>query len=184
MISKHGLLFYRCQCQTGQRCVLTDNRLDRKAYIFQCRNAESSRHMYPFPDLTQNSFKKWSRRNFANNYNWNQISGRRLRRCRRRRRRQCRRHLRRCRRRRRRLCRSPLQQKSTLTPKNVFSYFQEKNRAETKKKQKNCIFNFFPIEDFRCCVFFGCHAHDMLLTRLPDERSQGDHLTNKTLYSS
>lgn len=41
-----------CSCQGGQRCVLTDNRLDRKAYIFQCRNSEASRHMYPFPELT------------------------------------------------------------------------------------------------------------------------------------
>lgn len=39
----------RCQCQSGYQCRLTDNRLDRKAYIFHCRNTEASRHMYPFP---------------------------------------------------------------------------------------------------------------------------------------
>merc|ERR1739848_198634 len=28
------------------RCVLTDNRQDRRAYVFHCRNRESSNHMF------------------------------------------------------------------------------------------------------------------------------------------
>ena len=70
------------------------------------------------------------------------------------------------------------------TKKCFFRIFKKKIEPKQKRNKKIVFLIFFPIEDFRCCVFFGCHAHDMLLTRLPDERSQGDHLTNKTLYSS
>ena len=40
----------RCTCDSTHRCVLTDNWQDRRAYVFQCRNRESSNHMFPFPD--------------------------------------------------------------------------------------------------------------------------------------
>jgi len=39
-----------CTCDSTHRCVLTDNWQDRRAYVFQCRNRESSNHMFPFPD--------------------------------------------------------------------------------------------------------------------------------------
>jgi len=43
-----------CSCDDGYRCVLTGNMLDRKAYVFHCREREKSEHMYEFP---QNQYR-------------------------------------------------------------------------------------------------------------------------------
>lgn len=40
---------YLCSCDEGMSCVLTDNRSERKAYVFHCRRSEQSRHMFLFP---------------------------------------------------------------------------------------------------------------------------------------
>jgi len=39
-----------CECPSNHSCVLTDNWQDRRAYVFHCRNNDSSSHMFPFPD--------------------------------------------------------------------------------------------------------------------------------------
>ena len=47
------LAFFRCDCDEGSHCVLTDNWQDRRAYVFHCRERDNSSHMFPFPD------RKW-----------------------------------------------------------------------------------------------------------------------------
>merc|ERR1711976_1069352 len=37
-----------CSCDSGRRCVLTDNWQDRRAYVFHCRDRDRSSHMFPF----------------------------------------------------------------------------------------------------------------------------------------
>ena len=44
------IIIYRCICDEGHRCVLTNNLSDRKAYVFKCRSLKQSENMFPFPD--------------------------------------------------------------------------------------------------------------------------------------
>jgi len=39
-----------CKCDSGNNCVLTDNRPDMDMYMFHCRQREISGHMFKFPN--------------------------------------------------------------------------------------------------------------------------------------